>query len=78
MLTVPGSEFVFRGSLTFLDLQEQAEDVIANASSGDRSVDVAFDPSRFAVSHDLHQGSPVKVTVRFDGTRYIASYIAIE
>lgn len=76
VLAVPGTEFVFRGSISSLDLHAGRMS-IANASEK-QPMDVAFEPSRFGVSHDLRQGSSVKVTARFDGTRYVASDISIK
>jgi hypothetical protein len=76
LIAVPGAESVFRGSLSFLDLHAGLMS-IANPSEIN-PVDVVFKPSRFEASHDLHPGSSVVVTARFDGNRYIASDIAIE
>jgi len=75
VLAVPGAEFVFRGSLTFRDLRTGRMSI---ATDADQPTDIAFEPARFDVSRDLHQGSAVKVTARFDGSIYIASSIAIE
>jgi hypothetical protein len=41
-------------------------------------MDIAFEPARLDVSHELHLGSMVKVTARFDGNRYVASVISVE
>jgi hypothetical protein len=76
VLAIPGSEFVFRGNLSFLDLRAGRMS-IANLSDS-QAMDITFDPSRFAVSRDLRTGSHVKVTARFDGTRYVASEISAE
>jgi len=75
VLAVPGAEFVFRGDLLFLDIRSGRMSI---ADASDRPMDVAFEPSRFAVSHDLHEGAVVKVTARFDGTRYVASDISVQ
>jgi hypothetical protein len=77
VLAVPGADFVFRGKLASLDLRAGRMSIL-NTESGDQPVDVTFEPSRFKASQDLHQGSAVKVTARFDGTHYIASDVAIE
>jgi hypothetical protein len=76
VLAVPGAEFVLRGSVSSLDLRAGRMS-IANPS-GDNPTDVTFKPSRFEASHDLRQGSSVKVTALFDGTHYVASDISIE
>jgi len=75
VLAVPGAEFVFSGNLSFVDLRTGR---LSIASDADRPTDIAFEPGRFDVSHDLHQGSLVKVTARFDGTRYVASSISLQ
>ena len=75
VLAVPGAEFVFRGSLAFLDLRTGRMSITTDS---DKPTDISFEPARFDVSHDLHQGSSVKVTARFDGSRYVASAISVE
>jgi len=76
VLAVPGAESVFRGNLASLDLRA-GHMSIANASE-DSPTDIDFKPSHFAASRNLRQGSSVTVTALFDGTRYVASNIAIE
>jgi hypothetical protein len=75
VLAVPGAEFIFRGNLSFLDLRAGRMSI---ADGSDRPMDVSFEPSQFPVSHDLQEGSLVKVTARFDGSRYVASHISPE
>ncbi len=72
ILAVPGSEFVFEGTLSFLDLRSGR---LSIQGASDRDMDISFEPSRFPVSEDLHQGSSVKVSARFDGSRYLATSI---
>lgn len=76
ILATPGSPFVFSGSLSFLDTRA-GRFVIVNPDDN-QSYQVVFDPSRFPVSSQLHEGSRVKVTTNFDGTKYVASDIMIE
>jgi hypothetical protein len=75
VLAVPGAEFVFRGSLSSLDLRRGRMSI---SNDSDRPMDIAFEPARLDVSHELHLGSMVKVTARFDGNRYVASVISVE
>ena len=75
MLAVPGSDFLIRGSLSFLDIRAGRMTI---ADSPDHSIDVSFDASHFPVSHDLQEGLAVKVASRFDGTRYVASALALD
>ena len=76
VLAVPGSAFVFQGNLSFLDLR--AGRMTIDGTAEGKAMDIAFDPSRFAVSHDLHKGSSVNVTARFDGARYVATEIKVD
>jgi hypothetical protein len=76
VLAVPGAEFIFRGNLASLDLRAGRMSIAG--TNNEQPMDIAFEPSRFAVSHDLHTGSLVKVTVRFDGSHYVASEITPE
>lgn len=75
VLAVPGAEFMFEGTLTFLDLRAGRMSI---RDSSESQTDVSFEPARFAASHDLRQGSPVKVSAVFDGTRYVATGITLQ
>ncbi|HEY1215041.1 MAG TPA: hypothetical protein VGE93_15535 [Bryobacteraceae bacterium] len=73
VLAVPGAEFVFRGELLSVDLRAGRMSIAT--TSDHPPMDIAFDPSRFEITRQLHQGGLVKVTTRFDGTRYNATDI---
>lgn len=75
VLAVPGAEFTFRGNLTYLDLRAGRMSI---ADDSDRPMDVSFESSRFLVSRDLQERSSVRVTARFDGSRYVATQITLE
>ncbi len=75
ILATPGSTFVFTGNISFLDLHAKRL-VLVDPRDGN-SYPIFFDPARFPVSQDLHQGTHVKVTVNFDGERYVASAISV-
>jgi len=75
VLAVPGSEFMIRGNLSFLDLRAGRMTI---AESPDHSIDVSFDASHFPVSRELHEGLTVRLATRFDGSRYVATQIAVE
>ncbi len=75
ILATPGSTFVFTGNISFLDLHAKRL-VLVDPRDGN-SYPIFFDPTRFPVSQDLRQGTHVKVTVNFDGERYVASAISI-
>jgi hypothetical protein len=74
ILATPGSEVSFTGSITFLDLRANQFVVADN----DQSYKIAFDPAAFPAARNLHEGSNVKVTAEFDGTRYVARTITID
>jgi hypothetical protein len=76
ILATPGSAFVFSGNLSFLDAN--AGRLVIVDENDNQSYQVSFDPSRFPVSSKLHEGSRVKVTTSFDGSKYVASDIMIE
>jgi hypothetical protein len=76
ILATPGSAFVFSGNLSFLDAN--AGRLVIVDANDNQSYQVSFDPSRFPVSSKLHEGSRVKVTTSFDGSKYVASDIMIE
>lgn len=75
ILATPGSTFVFTGNISFLDFHARRL-VVVDPRDGN-SYPISFDPARFPNSHDLHPGTHVKVTVSFDGERYVASAISI-
>lgn len=76
ILAVPGSAFVFSGSLSFLDAR--AGRLVIVDPNNNENYQVFFDPSRFPISGQLHEGSRVRVTTNFDGVKYVASDIAVE
>jgi hypothetical protein len=74
ILATPGSEVSFTGTVTFLDLRSNQFAVADN----DQSYKIVFDPAVFPATRNLHEGTNVKVTAEFDGTRYVARAIAIQ
>lgn len=76
VLATPGSAFVFGGNLSFFDLH--AGRMVILDPNDNESYQVSFDASRFPESRELHEGSRVRVTANFDGSRYVASAITIE
>jgi len=73
ILATPGSAFVFNGDVTFLDLHSEV--LVLVDPRDDKSYKISFDPARFPMSKDLHEGTHVTVTASFDGARYVASAI---
>lgn len=74
ILAIPGSEFVFTGDLSSLDLHASSL-VLVDPRDG-QTYRIFFDPSRLESSRDLHVGQHLRVAVKYDGTRYVASEIA--
>lgn len=75
ILATPGSGFYFSGNVTFLDMH--AGLIGLTDPRDEKSYTIAFDPARFPVSHDLHEGSRVSVTASFDGKQYVASKLSV-
>ncbi|MBV8437698.1 MAG: hypothetical protein JOY95_09330 [Silvibacterium sp.] len=76
VLATPGSPFDFSGTITHIDLHSGILAVMP--SNADGSYKISFDPAQFPLSMDLHEGSSVRITAVFDGTRYVASKINAE
>jgi hypothetical protein len=75
VLATPGSAFVFTGNVVFLDLHSGQLALIDPRD--DKRYEISFDPDRFAINRDVHEGSDVTVTANFDGTRYSASAVKV-
>ena len=75
VLATPGSAFVFTGKVVFLDLHTGLLALVDPRD--DKRYEISFDPARFPISHDVHEGSAVTVTANFDGARYAASAVTV-
>jgi hypothetical protein len=75
ILAVPGSTFVFSGSLSSLDLHAGLLVLIDPRDS--RSYPVSFNPAGIPEVQRLHLGETVRVVTRYDGTNYVASDITV-
>jgi Domain of unknown function (DUF5666) len=76
ILAIPGETLSFSGNVSFLDLHAN-QFVVANASN-DQSYKISFDPAAFPETRNLREGTGVKVTAEFDGSRYVARAITIQ
>jgi hypothetical protein len=76
ILATPGSKIDFAGDVTYLNLRSK-EFAVLDAQS-DQSYKIYFDPAAMPQTRDLHEGSHVRVTAEFDGTRYIAQTITLK
>jgi hypothetical protein len=75
VLATPGSAFVFTGNVVFLDLHSGL--LVLVDPRDEKRYEISFDPARFAVSRDVHEGTGVTVTADFDGSRYSARSITM-
>lgn len=75
ILATPGTAFVFVGNVAFLDLHSGL--LVLIDPRDDKRYEIFFDSARFPMSRDLHEGADLAVTADFDGTRYVASAIAL-
>ncbi len=76
VLATNGATFVFSGVLTYFDIG--AGRLTIDDPRDNQSYEVYFDPAEFSQSSQLHQGSHLRVTASFDGSRYTATAITIE
>ncbi|MGA8670015.1 MAG: hypothetical protein WB679_09070 [Terracidiphilus sp.] len=75
ILAVPGSAFVFSGSVSALDLHSGLF-VLVDPRDG-RSNQVSFNPDLVPASHNLHLGENARVVAKYDGIHYVASEITV-
>lgn len=75
VLATPGSAFVFGGDIASLDMHSGS--LVLIDPRDDQSYQVSFDPARFPESQKLREGDHLRVTATFDGSRYIASALAV-
>jgi Domain of unknown function (DUF5666) len=76
ILAIPGETLSFSGNISFLDMHSN-QFVVANATN-DQSYKISFDPAAFPEARNLREGTSVKVTAEFDGSRYVARAITIQ
>lgn len=72
ILASPGSSFVFSGNIAVLDLHSGL--LVLRDASGDNTYRLHFNPLIFPMTK-FHEGDHVRVTAKFDGSRYEASSI---
>jgi len=74
VLAVPGSAFVFAGSIISLDLHVGSM-VIVDPRDGNNYL-ISFDSVRTPQSETLHVGQQVRVSATYDGDHYVADEIS--
>jgi hypothetical protein len=73
VLAVPGSTFVFSGSISFLDVRSGLFDVVDPRDG--KSYQIHFDSTRIPRSGNLHIGDHVSVRAQYEGSGYEAGEI---
>ena len=73
ILATPGSDFVFSGNLTSLDMHTGS--LVLVDPRDDQSYQIFFDSTLLPASQDLHDGEHVRAIAAYDGTRYVASVL---
>jgi hypothetical protein len=76
ILAYPGSAFVFSGSLSALDTHSGL--LVLVDPRDNKSYQIYFDPTELPASQNLHEGDNVRVTAKYDGTRYVASALTAD
>jgi hypothetical protein len=76
ILATPGSAFVFSGSLSSLDMH--TGQLVLVDPRDNQSYQIHFNPTQLPASRNLHEGDNVRVTAKYDGTRYVASALAVD
>jgi hypothetical protein len=75
VLAVPGSRFIFGGTIAFLNMSSGS--FVVQDSRDGKSYQIYFDRYRFPSTTNLHVGDTVTVTASFEGTRYEATSITV-
>ncbi|HVT97584.1 MAG TPA: hypothetical protein VHE33_08750 [Acidobacteriaceae bacterium] len=75
ILATPGSGFYFAGNVTYLDVH--AGMMAITDPRDQRSYTIAFNPTSFPASRNLHIGSRVGATASFNGKQYVASKLDV-
>lgn len=75
VLAVPGSSFIFGGSISFLDMHLGLLEIVDPRDG--KSYQIHFDSARIPASGNLHLGENVTIKARYDGSRYEAGEITV-
>jgi hypothetical protein len=75
ILAVPGSSFVFSGSIISLDLHTGS--LVVVDPRDEKSYIIFFDSARTSTSQSLRIGEQVRVSATYDGNHYVANEITV-
>jgi hypothetical protein len=70
VLAKPGSDFVFSGTVSSLDMHSGI--LVLVDPRDQKNYQISFDPGMMPATSSLHVGDQVRVNAAFDGTRYAA------
>lgn len=70
LLATPGSQFVFSGNIIRLDTQTGI--MMLFDPGNNRTYEIAFSAGTISSLQEIHSGQRVRITARYDGTRYLA------
>jgi len=73
VLAKPGSDFVFSGRLSSLDMH--AGILVLIDPRDQKNYQISFEPGRMTAAESLHVGDQVRVSASFDGAHYMATDI---
>lgn len=73
VLARPGSDFVFSGKVSSLDMHSGL--LVLEDPRDQRTYQISFDPARTPAVGNLHMGDQVRVIASFEGARYTATEI---
>lgn len=73
VLAKPGSNFVFSGKISSLDMHAGVMVVVDPRDQ--KSYQISFEPARVPITEKLHVGDEVRIEATFDGTRYAAAQV---
>ena len=71
ILAVPGSQFVFSGNLTSLDVHTGM--LVVVDPRDEKSYQVSFNAASFPAAQNLHLGDNVRVVTQYNGLQYVAT-----
>ena len=74
LLAIPGSQFVFSGTLISLDMH--AGTMVILDPKGDHSYQIDFNSGTIASFPNIRTGQRVRVAAEYDGTRYLAHEVS--
>jgi hypothetical protein len=74
-LATPGSQFIFSGNLTALDMHAGKMTLLDTRTN--QSYEIEFNPSSAGPIQRVHAGQRVRVAADYDGTRYVAREVSV-